>query len=125
MTIEEHTEATLKPCPFCGSALGIRRSVNPYGRCNTDGCWMHDRKIIVPIDDGMQIEQWNTRDQAAWNEGYNAGALAMRDAGEGAVEHCIPKPAGYATSHTNSMRVIGYDCLSAIRAIDPASLRSE
>jgi|GEM_PF-2688923 len=54
----------LKPCPFCSTPLTIRGGVNPYGRCNTDGCWMMEAKLSVVCDDPKQVERWNTRPAA-------------------------------------------------------------
>ena len=51
----------LKPCPFCRKPLFIRESVNAYGRCDTPGCWMHERKMTVPLGDRDQVAAWNTR----------------------------------------------------------------
>jgi hypothetical protein len=52
----------LKPCPFCGKDLYRRpRQMNDYGRCETEGCWAHERKITVPVDDHRQVAAWNTR----------------------------------------------------------------
>lgn len=57
-------EVTLLPCPFCGVPLSIRCGVNPYGRCDTSGCWVHECKIIVPLHDPSQVAAWNTRAQS-------------------------------------------------------------
>lgn len=51
----------LKPCPFCGSALTTREGFNPNARCETAGCYMQSRALIVPLDDPRQVEQWNRR----------------------------------------------------------------
>lgn len=51
----------LKGCPFCGAALFIRHSVNSYGRCETPGCWVHERKVTVPLDDPTEVAAWNRR----------------------------------------------------------------
>lgn len=51
----------LEPCPFCGEHLTIRSGVNPYGRCDTIGCWVSERKIVVPLYVEEQVRQWNTR----------------------------------------------------------------
>ncbi|HYI43699.1 MAG TPA: hypothetical protein VD768_08775 [Sphingomicrobium sp.] len=53
--------AALEPCPFCGAPLTIRAGVNAYGRCDTEGCWVASRAIIVPFDDPKQVVAWNTR----------------------------------------------------------------
>ena len=55
------THTDLRACPFCGAALRIRNSVNAYGQCETEGCWMNARKVIVPLDDPRQVSDWNTR----------------------------------------------------------------
>lgn len=55
-------DVALDPCPFCGSYLSFSSGkLNKAGRCDTDGCWMHDRKFTVPLSDPHQVEQWNTR----------------------------------------------------------------
>lgn len=51
----------LRECPFCAKPLRISAGYNQYGRCETENCWMHERKMIVPLDDSRQVEQWNTR----------------------------------------------------------------
>jgi hypothetical protein len=52
----------LKPCPFCGVALVLRGyQANPYGRCETDNCWVHEKKLTVQLDDPTQVSQWNRR----------------------------------------------------------------
>ncbi|MGH8010350.1 MAG: hypothetical protein ACREQ3_25430 [Candidatus Binatia bacterium] len=51
----------LKPCPFCAKPLTVRNGVNPYGRCDTEGCWMAEAKIGISCDDPKQVERWNTR----------------------------------------------------------------
>ena len=63
MTSNHTTEPSegLKPCPFCGEPLHIRSGVNSYGRCETEGCWMSERAITVPLSDPRQVAQWNTR----------------------------------------------------------------
>lgn len=55
---------TLKRCPFCSKPLAIRGGVNPYGQCDTDGCWMMEAKISIVCDDPRQVERWNTRPAA-------------------------------------------------------------
>lgn len=55
----------LAPCPFCGEPLFIRRGVNPYGRCESTGCWMRERKLTVPLQDEDQVRGWNTRTYCA------------------------------------------------------------
>lgn len=52
--------ARLLPCPFCGNELYIRRGMNAYGRCETEGCF-GKRLQIVPFDDPQQVAEWNTR----------------------------------------------------------------
>jgi hypothetical protein len=59
LTVEQQAE--LKPCPFCGDDLYITRGVNPSARCETVGCWMHERMIGITVEDPRQVEQWNTR----------------------------------------------------------------
>lgn len=54
-------EIALKACPFCGDSLYIRRGANPYGRCETRGCWMHERRVAVPLHDPVQVAAWNNR----------------------------------------------------------------
>ncbi|KAB2762252.1 hypothetical protein F9K98_10450 [Brucella anthropi] len=51
----------LKSCPFCAKPLTVRNGVNPYGRCDTEGCWMAEAKIGISCDDPKQVERWNTR----------------------------------------------------------------
>lgn len=53
--------SVLKPCPFCGAPLYIRSGVNAYGRCETEGCWLHARKITVPLHDPVQVAAFNIR----------------------------------------------------------------
>ncbi len=60
MTKASDIEA-LAECPFCGVPLTIRRSVNPSARCDTDGCWMCERMIAIPLDDPRHVAAWNTR----------------------------------------------------------------
>ncbi|HEV2746304.1 MAG TPA: hypothetical protein VGW34_03275 [Allosphingosinicella sp.] len=55
-------EVKLDPCPFCRKPLSVRHpNLNPLGRCETEGCWMEQRRISVPLDDPAQLAQWNTR----------------------------------------------------------------
>lgn len=51
----------LEVCPFCGEPLFMRGGPNNYGRCETNGCWVNERKATVPVDDPRQVAQWNTR----------------------------------------------------------------
>lgn len=51
----------LVACPFCGKGLFMRKGRNPYGRCETDDCWLSDRKIMIPLDDPHQVEQFARR----------------------------------------------------------------
>ncbi len=66
----------LKSCPFCAKPLAVRNGVNPYGRCDTEGCWMAEAKIGISCDDPKQVERWNTRP-----------APAATDTGLETVEH--------------------------------------
>ena len=50
----------LLPCPFCGSVLRIRKGVNPYGHCPTEGCYSN-RAQIVCLDVPEQVAAWNNR----------------------------------------------------------------
>src|SRR5688572_3988981 len=43
------TKREVEPCPFCGKALSLRGGVNPYGVCDTQGCWMNDRALAVVV----------------------------------------------------------------------------
>ncbi|WP_155723790.1 hypothetical protein [Brucella anthropi] len=52
---------TLKPCPFCAEPMTIRGGINPYGICDTEGCWMAEAKLSVVCDDPKQVDRWNTR----------------------------------------------------------------
>lgn len=53
-------EGELKPCPWCGNALTMRRSVNPYGRCMTPDCF-GNRCPTVSLDNLEAVAQWNAR----------------------------------------------------------------
>lgn len=68
----------LKPCPFCGVSLYIRGGVNPYGRCDTPGCWTQKRGVTIPLDDPSQVEQWNTRAPATPSPEYGELVMAAR-----------------------------------------------
>ena len=50
----------LEPCPFCGSDVRIRKGVNGYGLCQTEGCHAN-RAQIVSLDDPKQVAAWNRR----------------------------------------------------------------
>lgn len=52
---------TLEPCPFCAQPLTARGGINPYGFCETDGCWLSGARIGITCDDPKQVERWNTR----------------------------------------------------------------
>lgn len=58
----------LEPCPFCSKSLTIRGSINPYGICDTEGCWLSGAKIGISCDDPKQVERWNTRAAPAPSE---------------------------------------------------------
>lgn len=64
----------LKPCPFCGHPPSRRTGVNPYGRCDTEGCWAHERKITIPFDDHNQVRAWNTRHDFCAENAKKSGA---------------------------------------------------
>lgn len=51
----EVVQGELKACPFCTKPLTIRGGRNPYGRCDTDGCWMNARMIVVVMHDPAQV----------------------------------------------------------------------
>jgi hypothetical protein len=78
----------LKPCPFCGVPLTIRHW---SGRCNTDGCWMSERRTAVPLDDPKQVAAWNTRTppppkergEGRWDRLERARLIAADTAGLG------------------------------------------
>lgn len=60
------TETPLKPvelkaCPWCQKPMAITGGCNPIGRCDTENCWMHERKMAVAVDSPFMVEQWNTR----------------------------------------------------------------
>lgn len=52
----------LLPCPFCGQRVYIRKGVNAYGHCKTEGCYAN-RGQIIPLDDAKQVDAWNRRAQ--------------------------------------------------------------
>lgn len=59
-TAPEDVERLAK-CPFCGKPLKLRvRSVNPYGRCGTQGCY-GAKMPVVNLDVPEDIAAWNTR----------------------------------------------------------------
>lgn len=62
----------LKPCPFCGSDLKIRKGVNPYGHCPTEGCHSN-RAQVVPLCDGHQVSAWNRRSAEPVSDPYKLG----------------------------------------------------
>lgn len=64
----------LKSCPFCGNHLSIRAGVNGYGRCDTEGCWIKDRFVVVPLDDERQTTAWNCRATPLASTGAVSGA---------------------------------------------------
>jgi Lar family restriction alleviation protein len=53
-------EMKLEPCPFCGGDLKVRRGVNPWAHCETEGCWAQ-RSQVVALDDPRQVAAWNRR----------------------------------------------------------------
>lgn len=53
----------LLPCPFCGQRVSIRKGVNAYGHCKTEGCYAN-RAQIIPLDDAKQVDAWNRRLEA-------------------------------------------------------------
>lgn len=58
----EATPVVLAACPFCGQQLTrSTRKINVAARCETEDCWMSDRRITVLLDDPIQVAQWNTR----------------------------------------------------------------
>jgi hypothetical protein len=59
---------TLLPCPFCGELPYIRKGVNGYGHCKTEGCHAN-RAQIVPFDDPPQVAAWNRRAPTQPGEG--------------------------------------------------------
>ena len=60
MAALEPTQVDIAPCHFCDTPLSFSSGKhNKVGRCDTEGCWMHDRKMTVPVDDAVQIAQWN------------------------------------------------------------------
>lgn len=68
MTPTPQPQEDLLPCPMCGCDLFIRRGVNPYGRCDTIGCWTNARAVTVPLDDPKQVAAWNTRAKPSTRE---------------------------------------------------------
>lgn len=81
---EPQALAELKDCPFCGVELFIRTGVNAYGRCETAGCWTHERKATVPLWDLDQVEAWNTRPEPSGEPGGEV-ILAARALVDGAT----------------------------------------
>lgn len=59
--MEQNKPTELKPCPFCRKNLTRYGKFNPYATCETDGCWLSERKIGVPLDAPEIVAQWNTR----------------------------------------------------------------
>lgn len=52
----------LRNCPWCDRALSISNlKYNPLARCDTEGCWMHERAIAFPVDDPRQVAGFNRR----------------------------------------------------------------
>lgn len=59
-------ERTLAVCPFCGQPLAQSSGkVNMVAYCDTEDCWMHERKITVVLDDARQVAAWNRRARPA------------------------------------------------------------
>lgn len=49
-------------CPFCGNGLTYSSGrMNKVGYCDTEDCWLHERKVTVPLDDPRQVAAFNTR----------------------------------------------------------------
>ncbi len=59
----------LLPCPFCRKPIRIKHSVNPLGTCETDGCFMAEARIGIPLDDPVQVSRWNRRAVLAEGKG--------------------------------------------------------
>lgn len=51
----------LEPCWCCGVPLTVLRDANPRAVCDTEGCWMNSRVMVVLLDDPTQVREWNTR----------------------------------------------------------------
>lgn len=90
MTPPVHTASEpveLLPCPFCGEAVHIRKGVNGYGHCKTDGCHA-SRAQIVSLDDQKQVAAWNRRALTAApvrEEGGAVGGWIRWDGGDNPV----------------------------------------
>jgi hypothetical protein len=93
MTTKPNEPEALEPCPFCGAPLFFNgNKMNPYGRCETEGCWMHDRKCTVPTDDPWQVGQWNRRVHAQPVADACGVTDADREAAAKCVEHGLSRP---------------------------------
>ena len=57
------SENLLKPCPFCGSGVKVRRNLAEgiYIFCPNDDCVMPDIEAEEPIEDDRVCKMWNTR----------------------------------------------------------------
>lgn len=51
----------LKPCPFCAQPLSVSTGFNPIAQCETEGCWLRERKIGIAVEDPTQVAAWNRR----------------------------------------------------------------
>ncbi|KMS59953.1 hypothetical protein V474_07530 [Novosphingobium barchaimii LL02] len=60
--VEAVDQHGIAACPFCGNHLTYSSGkFNKVGRCDTQGCWLCERKLTVPVDAPDQIAQFNTR----------------------------------------------------------------
>lgn len=49
-------------CPFCDKPLTYSTGrFNKVGRCETEDCWLCERKAAIPVDEPRQIAQFNNR----------------------------------------------------------------
>ena len=72
----------LAACPFCGKQMFEQNlGNNPTARCDTKGCWMHERALAIPLDDQRHVAAWNTRTPPQVDEAGLVGAKQVwRDA---------------------------------------------